>query len=112
VASKLNITIDQGSDVTFDIELEDSNGIPLDITTYTARSMLRKHYQSTNSISFTCDTTSNGANGILILSLTANQTANIVAGRYVYDIELVSEANVVTRVIEGLATITPEVTKQ
>jgi hypothetical protein len=32
-------------------------------------------------------------------------------GRYVYDIEAVSGANVITRVIEGIVTVTPEVTK-
>ena len=51
------------------------------------------------------------SNGSLVISLTANQTANMVAGRYVYDIELIDPANTVVRILEGIVTLTPEVTR-
>ena len=38
-------------------------------------------------------------------------TANIKAGRYLYDVRMVDTSNVVTRVIEGIITIYPQVTK-
>jgi hypothetical protein len=44
------------------------------------------------------------------LSLSSNATANIVAGRYVYDVE-VTVANSVYRVAEGIVTVTPQVTR-
>ena len=62
---------------------------------------------SINSVSFTTTL----SNGQLILSLTPAQTSNIVAGRYVYDTELVDAANSVIRLMEGIATVTPEVTR-
>ena len=43
--------------------------------------------------------------------MTANATANVVAGRYVYDVELVDGGGVVTRLLEGIVTVTPQVTK-
>jgi len=49
--------------------------------------------------------------GTVALGLTATQTANLVPGRYVYDVEVVSGANVVSRIIEGIVTVTPEVTR-
>jgi hypothetical protein len=49
--------------------------------------------------------------GEITLSLTANQTGNIVAGRYVYDVELTDAANSITRIVEGIVTINPQVTR-
>jgi hypothetical protein len=39
------------------------------------------------------------------------QTAAITAGPYVYDLEMVSPASVVTRLIEGTIIVDPEVTR-
>ena len=47
--------------------------------------------------------------GVLTISLTANQTAALDAERYVYDVEIVSPTNEVTRVLEGIITVRPEV---
>jgi hypothetical protein len=45
-------------------------------------------------------------------TLTANATANLTAGRYVFDVE-VTQANTsqVFRILEGIATVTPNVTR-
>lgn len=107
MAIKANLVIDQGSTFASSIELLDQNDEALDITDYTARGQLRKHYTSTNSVSFSTGL----SNGTLVISLTANQTANIVSGRYVYDIELVDPLGTVTRILEGIVTVTPEVTR-
>ena len=45
------------------------------------------------------------------LTLNANQTSNIVSGRYVYDIELTDASNSVSRIVEGIVTVTPQVTR-
>ena len=52
------------------------------------------------------------ATGKVTISLTAAQTAAVKAGRYVYDVEITGTSPVETlRVLEGLITVTPEVTK-
>jgi hypothetical protein len=109
MATKANIVIDQGStfDVTFD--LTDENGDPLNLIGYTVSSQLRKHYSSTNSVSFSCSTS--GANGNVTIALTANQTSSIPNGRYVYDLELTNVDGTVSRIIEGIVTVTPQVTR-
>jgi len=38
-------------------------------------------------------------------------TAALSPGRYVYDVELKSSSNSISRILEGLVTVTPEVTK-
>ncbi len=107
MAQKANITIDQGTTFSSGIDLLDGNDEPVNVTSYTARGQIRKHYSSSNSVSFTTTL----SNGSLVISLTANQTANMVAGRYVYDIELVDPSNTVLRILEGIVTVTPEVTR-
>ena len=54
----------------------------------------------------------NPATGIITLSLTAAQTSALDApSRYVYDVEVTNNtSNVVTRVIEGIITVRPNVT--
>jgi len=45
------------------------------------------------------------------LSLDANTTANLYYGRYVYDVVTIDGTGHVTRVVEGILTVTPEVTQ-
>jgi hypothetical protein len=105
--AKINLVIDQGSTFTQVISLTDSADLAVNTDVYTARGQIRKHYLSNSAVSFTTAL----ANGDLTLSLTSTQTANIVAGRYVYDVELIDSSNNVTRLMEGIVTITPEVSK-
>jgi hypothetical protein len=107
MATKANLVIDQGSTFASSIDILDDNDEPVNLTNYTSRGQIRKHYTSTNSVSFTTTL----SNGSLIISLTANQTANMVSGRYVYDLELVDPSNTVLRILEGIVTVTPEVTR-
>jgi len=109
MATKANITVDQGTTFSTTVYLTDDNGDPIDLTGYTGRSQMRKHYTSSNSQSFSVSLSNTV--GSVSLALTAVQTANLVAGRYVYDVEVVSSTNVVSRIIEGIVTVTPEVTR-
>lgn len=107
MATKANLVIDQGSTFASSIDILDENDEPVNLTGYSARGQIRKHYSSSNSVSFTTTV----SNGSVVISLTANQTTNMVSGRYVYDIELVDPANTVLRILEGIVTVTPEVTR-
>jgi hypothetical protein len=43
--------------------------------------------------------------------MNAVTSANVTPGRYVYDCELTSSSNVVSRLVEGIVTVTPQVTR-
>ena len=107
MATKANITIDQGSSFTTTINLTDDAGNSLDLTGYSAESQIRRWYTSNTATDFTTAL----ANGVISLSLTANATSNLVYGRYVYDVKLTDPANTVTRVVEGIVTVTPGVSR-
>lgn len=125
-AGKYNITIDQGS--TFGLTMtvkEDGSAKNLaSPNQYTARAHLRSKAENTASpsgnfadgtIAFTCTGSTGTANlqsnGIINMDLTAGQTAAITAGSYVYDLEIVSGTGTVTRIIQGRANVTREITR-
>lgn len=109
MATKANLVIDQGATFTTTITVADDDGVALDLTGYTGEAKFRKHYTSSNSYSFTVSVAPNS--GQVTLALTANQTSNVAAGRYVYDCELTSGTGTVSRVLEGIVTVTPQVTR-
>ena len=109
MAIKANLVVDQGSTFVNTLNLTDADDIPLDLTTYTASAQFRKHYTSSNSVSFTVGL--GGNTGVITLSLSANVTANVSAGRYLYDVEITDSSNSVTRVVEGIVTVTPNITR-
>lgn len=108
MATKLNLFIDQGSDFETSIVITDETGEPIDITEFTGRSQIRRHYTSLAAIDFFIDI---GNEGVVTLALPANTSSNMASGRYVYDVELVSPTGVVSRVVEGVVSINPEVTR-
>lgn len=110
MATKANLVIDQGTDYSTVVNVTNDDGTPVNLTGYTGRGQIRKHYTSTNAVSFAVSV-SNTEGGQLTLALTAPQTSNMAAGRYVYDVEVVSSANIVSRIVEGIVTLTPEVTR-
>lgn len=111
MATKANLVIDQGTTYSTTLNLTDENGDVVNLSGYYANSQIRKWYTSTNA-SATFATSINVESGTITLSLTSNQTSNIVAGRYVYDVELTEQStNAVSRIVEGIVTITPQATK-
>lgn len=109
MATKANLVIDQGTNFSTTISIANMDDEAIDLTGYTAAAQIRKHYSSSNSVNF--GVSIDAALGDLTLSLTPAQTNAMVPGRYVYDVEVMDSSNVVSRIVEGLVTITPSVTR-
>jgi len=110
MAARADIIIDQGTTFSTVVTVTDDSGNVIDLTGYTANSQIRKHHTS-SSITKTFTIVSGGTNGQLTLSLPYSNTAAMSAGRYVYDVEVVSGGDVRSRVVEGVVTVNPEVTR-
>ena len=109
MAIKANIVIDQGTTFATTIDVTDEEGSLINLTGFTGAAQMRKHYTSTAQTAFTV---SIGADlGEVTLSMTANVTNNIAPGRYVYDCELTDGSGTVSRLVEGIVTVTPGVTR-
>jgi LEA14-like dessication related protein len=109
MAAKANIVVDQGTTFTTALNLTDDNDQAIDLTGYTVEAQIRKWYTSSNSVSFAV-TVPTPSNGVINLSLTANVTSAMDYGRYVYDVISITDSGTVTRIVEGILTVTPEVT--
>jgi hypothetical protein len=115
MADTYELAINQGANLEISFVLNDENGAPLNLTGYTARMQLRTAYTSPN-VAMEL-TTENGRivitplTGKIALNAPASITTNLIAQRYVYDLEMVSGSGYVTRVVQGDAVISPEVTR-
>jgi hypothetical protein len=110
MAAKANLRIDQGTDFSTVINLTDDDGEPIDLEFYIGKGQIRKYYTSTTAVDFDVDIFPE--TGEVRLSLGANTSNNMEFGRYVYDVELTDGiTGLISRVIEGIVTITPGVTR-
>ena len=108
MATVENLVIDQGQTFTFSLTLSNVDGTDKQLDDYTITSQMRKSYYSSTAIDFT--TAKVDSTGEITISLTAAETSAVKAGRYVYDIEIASSSETL-RVLEGIITVTPEVTR-
>lgn len=109
MATKANLKIDQGTDYLTSVTLTDDDGNAISLSGYTGAGQIRKYYTSSTAVDFNVLIEAN--TGVVTLQLTSEQTNAIEAGRYVYDVELTDSANIVSRVLEGIVTVTPGVTR-
>jgi hypothetical protein len=109
MAATANIYIDQGSDYSAVITVSDSGGTPIDLTTYTVESQLRKFHGSTTSYCFNA-TVEDAVAGQIRLTLTATTSQSMPSGRWLYDVRIVSSTGSKKRVLEGVVTLTPQAT--
>jgi hypothetical protein len=105
-----NITIPSGADFDQTFILEDSSGGILDLTGYTAASILKKHPESSKVAAvFEIIFPIARRTGQLKIALASSITSSLKPGRYCYDI-LIDDGQERSRVIEGSALVTAGVT--
>ena len=121
-AATYNLFIDQGSDFAVDLVIKE-NGSAMNLTNYSGRGQLRSTHESTTIAAYLKVTKTDPTGGALKVELpngnwtdsggtTRQGSTDIAAGQYVYDIEIFTNADaVVKRIMQGTATINPEVTR-
>lgn len=110
MAMSAYLDIDQGSDFTTELTLENDDDTPMNLTGFSVYSQFRKSYSASTGYSFTC-TITNATAGKVKLTLLGSTSSNIKPGRYLYDVEIVAPSGSKTRVVEGIITLNPEITK-
>lgn len=110
------LTIDKGSDVAFELHLNNDDGSIKDLSGYSGSAKMKKSFNSDsdNTYAFTAVVADPASQGILTLTMTNTLTDTIKAGRYVFDTEISfndSDGNaIVERILEGRIHVTPSVT--
>ena len=82
----------------------------LNLTGYTTLGQLRKSYGSSTATALTTAVTA-AATGDISITMTDTATAALDAGRYQWDLLITSGTGSKTRVVEGIATINPSVSR-
>lgn len=112
MAAYVELYLDQGTTFNSNVTLtDDITNAPLNITGYTFRSQMRRSYYSANATANIVCTIVSANTGEMLMNMSANTTVNIKAGRYLFDLEAVDTGGAVTRVIEGIITVTPKITR-
>ena len=105
-----NIIIDQDSDYSQQFIAKTDAGVVIDLTNSTLDGMVRKSFASTTATSFTTAVVS-ATDGTFTLALTDVQSAALERGRHVYDVRVTDATSTITRIQEGVATVSPSVTR-
>ena len=117
-AAQWDITLEQGA--TFDKTLtwQDSSTDPataINLTGYTAKMEIRKKYTDAAAqvtLTHASGITLGGAAGTIRIILSNTFTSSLPADfSGVYDLELTSGAGIVTRLVQGSVSVSPEATK-
>jgi len=123
MAQYKDLTIDQGTDITVELHLINTDKSPKNLTGYFTSAKLAPNYNASDSdrISFTTEVATPATDGIMYLSLTNQQTDALQTKRkYVYDVEISyindsdgmgSSIFTIERVLEGNLFVKPSVTK-
>lgn len=112
MASYVELFIDQGTTFNNIINLtDDTTNTPINIYGYSVSSQIRRSYYSANITGNIVCTITNTSNGEITMTITAANTSNIKPGRYVFDVKTTDTSNTVSRVLEGIITVNPSVTR-
>lgn len=111
-----NILADQGATFQRVVTWKDADNIAQNLTGFTARMQVRDTTDDTDGSVLTLTTensriTLGGVAGTISLLVDASTMAALTANQYVYDLELISSAGIVTRLVQGTFIVDPEVTR-
>ena len=109
MSAQNNLTIDKGTDFTYNIHLIDSAGTPVDITGFTGSSQFRTSYTSNAFVTMDVYVSETDL-GLITLSMNSHTSSTLNAPKYLYDLILTSNNNIVSRLMEGVVTVNPRVT--
>lgn len=104
-----DITIDAGATYHEVLEFTSPDGAPIDLTGCHLRGQLRRTYDSTEAVDFTFRPLAEVHR--YEAELTPEVTEKLEAGAWVYDYELEWPTTRVDRIVGGVATVTPQVTR-
>jgi len=110
MAGYAEITVEQGANFSTTINVNDGAGAGQNLTSYSVAAQMRKSHYSTTAVNFTVEIT-DAFDGEITMTMTSANTSNLTPGRYVYDLVMTSPTNIKTRVVEGIATVLPSVTR-
>lgn len=109
MSGKYNIVAEQGATFNLNFRVE-TDGVAWNLSDYTFAMQVRRS-TSSNTTLLNITSATMTSQGHVSVTVSAATMADVPAGRWVYDIELTSSGNEVTRILEGRFIVTAEVTQ-
>jgi hypothetical protein len=112
MATFIEYTVACGATFKTQLTIKNDVSVGINLAPYEVSGQVRRSYASLNIAANIVCTMIDASNGIFQMSMSAANTANVRGGRYVYDIEAFNPVtDEVVRLIEGVMTFTPQVTR-
>jgi uncharacterized membrane protein YkoI len=109
MSGKYNIVAEQGATFNLNFRVE-TDGVAWDLSDYTFAMQVRRSANDANTL-LNITTATMTAIGQVSVTVPATTMDGVPAGRWVYDIELTSSGDEVTRILEGRFIVSPQVTQ-
>lgn len=113
MAININLSIDQGTKYEAYATVTNEDGGIFNLTNWTPKGQMRKSFYSNIAVDFLVEVYGEPEEGKIKLTLLPSQSNDMRPGRYVYDVEVtdIMDLENIKRVLQGTATINPNVTK-
>ena len=112
-AVKYDLVLEQGTDLDMPVNLVDEDGVAISMSGYSAKLQVRAYVES-DTVLFemsTDDSSIDVTTGTLILKFTEADFADATWRNGVYDLEIEASTGERERIMQGMFTIDPEVTR-
>ncbi len=109
MSGKYNIVAEQGATFNLNFRVE-TDGTPWNLSDYDFAMQVRRSTSSSTTLLNITSATMTSL-GQVSVTVSAATMSDVPSGRWVYDIELTSSGNEVTRILEGRFIVTAEVTQ-
>jgi hypothetical protein len=117
MAVAYNVVIDQGANWFLNVNYDNPDGTPVNLAGYSGALQMRSYPDASTAVLSLTSAAGGGititaATGLVAIAATATQTRAIDEGTYYYDLEITDTfTGVVTRLIQGQAVVSAEVTR-
>lgn len=111
IAQKLRIILRKGDSFLMNAEIKDADGNAIDMSGYTFNMHIKESEDSSESVLSTpSGITITGGSGTITVEISADNTASIPEGDYVYDLETINTNNFKTTWLYGDLCVNQDVT--
>jgi hypothetical protein len=120
-AGKYAMLIEQGATLDLELEYKDSTNTPIDVSSYTGKLQIKSDYADNTPTTYLTltnpvihgtgiDFTTSGSLGVIGIKIAATVTSALTFDSALYDFEITDTSNIVTRLLQGTAQLSKQVT--
>jgi hypothetical protein len=103
-----NICCSQGSDYSLTLSVTDNNNVPINLSGYSGLAPIKERFGDSAPLDYMSVSVLVPVSGIICLSLTRNQTANLPVTQARYELEIYPSSGSATKYLRGYFEIEPE----